>query len=36
VACVIGGGYSEDMASLVWRHSLVFRAAAEMMRHYRL
>ncbi|MBF2098374.1 MAG: histone deacetylase [Gloeomargaritaceae cyanobacterium C42_A2020_066] len=36
VACVIGGGYSEDMASLVWRHSLVFRAAAEMMRQYRL
>jgi acetoin utilization deacetylase AcuC-like enzyme len=27
VACVIGGGYAEDMNSLVYRHSLVHRAA---------
>lgn len=34
VACVIGGGYCEDMESLVYRHSLVHRAASEVFRHY--
>lgn len=27
VACVIGGGYSEDMDALIYRHSLLHRAA---------
>lgn len=36
VACVIGGGYAEDMDALVYRHSLVHRAASEVYRHYRL
>jgi acetoin utilization deacetylase AcuC-like enzyme len=27
VACVIGGGYDDNMAALVYRHSLLFRAA---------
>ncbi len=27
IACVIGGGYSEDMSALVYRHSLLHRAA---------
>ncbi|MEM6448888.1 MAG: histone deacetylase [Cyanobacteria bacterium P01_D01_bin.105] len=27
VACVIGGGYSEDMEALIYRHSLLHRAA---------
>jgi len=31
VACVIGGGYSQDIDALAWRHSLVHRAATEMM-----
>lgn len=30
VACVIGGGYAEDMKSLVYRHSLLHRAASEV------
>ena len=30
VACVIGGGYAEDMNSLVYRHSLLHRAAAKV------
>ncbi|MDX2230021.1 MAG: histone deacetylase [Leptolyngbyaceae cyanobacterium bins.349] len=30
VACVIGGGYADDLASLVYRHSLVHRAATEV------
>jgi acetoin utilization deacetylase AcuC-like enzyme len=34
VACVIGGGYADDMKSLVWRHSLVHRAASEVYRQY--
>ncbi len=29
-ACVIGGGYADDMKSLVRRHSLVHRAASEV------
>ena len=36
VACVIGGGYADDMKSLVWRHSLLHRAATEVYRQYRL
>lgn len=36
VACVIGGGYCEDMRSLVYRHSILHRAASEVYRHYRL
>lgn len=36
VACVIGGGYADDMKSLVWRHSLVHRAASEVFRQYKL
>ncbi len=36
VACVIGGGYADDMAALVYRHSLLHRAASEVYRHYRL
>jgi acetoin utilization deacetylase AcuC-like enzyme len=30
VACVIGGGYSEDLSKLVYRHSLLHRAAKEI------
>jgi acetoin utilization deacetylase AcuC-like enzyme len=30
VACVIGGGYADDMKSLVWRHSLLYRAASQV------
>ncbi|MGA1622359.1 MAG: histone deacetylase [Synechocystis sp.] len=29
VACVIGGGYADNIADLVFRHSLLHRAAAE-------
>ncbi|MBL1173854.1 histone deacetylase family protein [Pantanalinema sp. GBBB05] len=36
VACVIGGGYAEDMSALVYRHSLLHRAATEVYYHYRL
>jgi len=36
VACVIGGGYADDIKSLVWRHSLVHRAASEVYRQYGL
>ena len=36
VACVIGGGYADDLKSLVYRHSLVHRAASEVYRQYRL
>lgn len=30
VACAIGGGYSHDMTALVYRHSLLHRAAQEV------
>lgn len=30
VACVIGGGYSQDISALVYRHSLLHRAAKEV------
>lgn len=36
VACVIGGGYCEDMPALVYRHSIVHRAATDVFRQYRL
>jgi acetoin utilization deacetylase AcuC-like enzyme len=36
VACVIGGGYSKDMESLVYRHSLLHRAADQVYEQYRL
>ena len=34
VACVIGGGYADDLAALVYRHSLVHRAASEVYLRY--
>lgn len=36
VACVIGGGYSDDVKGLVYRHSLLHRAASQVYRQYRL
>jgi acetoin utilization deacetylase AcuC-like enzyme len=36
VACVIGGGYSKDLGSLVYRHSLLHRAATQVYEQYRL
>jgi acetoin utilization deacetylase AcuC-like enzyme len=36
VACVIGGGYAEDLDGLVYRHSLVHRAARDVYQKYRL
>jgi len=36
VACVIGGGYAEDLDALVYRHSLLHRAADELFREFRL
>jgi acetoin utilization deacetylase AcuC-like enzyme len=36
VACVIGGGYAEDLPALVYRHSLLHRAASDVYRQYRL
>jgi acetoin utilization deacetylase AcuC-like enzyme len=36
VACVIGGGYADDLTALVYRHSLLHRAASEVFRHFRL
>lgn len=36
VACVIGGGYADDLSSLVYRHSLLHRAASEIYQQYRL
>lgn len=32
VACVIGGGYGHDMDALIYRHSLLHRAATEVYR----
>lgn len=32
VACVIGGGYAEDLQQLVYRHSLLHRAAKDVYR----
>ncbi|MEO1348603.1 MAG: histone deacetylase [Cyanobacteria bacterium J06635_15] len=36
VACVIGGGYAEDMTALVNRHALLHRAAAAVYSKYQL
>jgi acetoin utilization deacetylase AcuC-like enzyme len=36
VACVIGGGYANDMKSLVYRHSLLHRAASNVYQQYEL
>jgi acetoin utilization deacetylase AcuC-like enzyme len=36
VACVIGGGYADDMNALVYRHSIVHRAASDVYRQFRL
>jgi acetoin utilization deacetylase AcuC-like enzyme len=36
VACVIGGGYSKDLDSLVYHHSLLHRAATQVYEQYRL
>jgi acetoin utilization deacetylase AcuC-like enzyme len=36
VACVIGGGYANDMKSLVYRHSLLHRAASNVYQQYGL
>lgn len=34
IACVIGGGYDDDMPSLVYRHSLLHRAAVTVYQQY--
>jgi acetoin utilization deacetylase AcuC-like enzyme len=34
VACVIGGGYGDDFEALVYRHSLLHRAASEVYSHF--
>lgn len=36
VACVIGGGYADDLNGLIYRHSLVHRAASQVYRQYQL
>lgn len=36
VACVIGGGYGKDMSALVYRHSLLHRAASEVFQQCKL
>ncbi|MBD1896107.1 histone deacetylase [Coleofasciculus sp. FACHB-129] len=36
VACVIGGGYADDLDSLVYRHSLLHRAATTVYHQYQL
>jgi acetoin utilization deacetylase AcuC-like enzyme len=36
IACVIGGGYGEDLSALVYRHSLLHRAASAVYQQYRL
>jgi acetoin utilization deacetylase AcuC-like enzyme len=36
VACVIGGGYADDLKALVYRHSLLHRAASDVYRQYQL
>jgi acetoin utilization deacetylase AcuC-like enzyme len=36
IACVIGGGYAEDIPSLVYRHSLLHRSASEVYHKYKL
>ncbi len=36
VASVIGGGYADDLSALVYRHSLLHRAASEVFCQFRL
>ncbi len=36
IACVIGGGYCEDFDALVYRHSLLHRAASEAYKQFHL
>lgn len=36
VACVIGGGYGENMVDLIYRHSLLHRAAVDVFTRWRL
>lgn len=36
VACAIGGGYAKDLNALVYRHSILHRAASQVYRHYHL
>ena len=36
IACVIGGGYADDLQALVYRHSLLHRAASDVYRQFRL
>ncbi|MDK3159821.1 histone deacetylase [Kamptonema cortianum] len=36
VACTIGGGYAKDLNALVYRHSILHRAASQVYRHYHL
>lgn len=36
VACVIGGGYTKDINSLVYTHSLLHRAARDVYQQYQL
>jgi acetoin utilization deacetylase AcuC-like enzyme len=36
IACVIGGGYAEDIPSLVYRHSLLHRVANKISLKYNL
>ncbi|WP_254174259.1 histone deacetylase family protein [Planktothrix pseudagardhii] len=36
VAGIIGGGYSDDLEALVYRHSLLHRAASQVYHQYRL
>jgi acetoin utilization deacetylase AcuC-like enzyme len=36
IACVIGGGYCEDFDALVYRHSLLHRAASEAYEQFQL
>ncbi|MBE9129018.1 MULTISPECIES: histone deacetylase [unclassified Coleofasciculus] len=36
VASVIGGGYSDNLNALIYRHSLLHRAASEVYHQYRL
>jgi acetoin utilization deacetylase AcuC-like enzyme len=34
VACVIGGGYADDFAALVYRHSILHRVASDIYRQW--
>jgi acetoin utilization deacetylase AcuC-like enzyme len=36
VACVIGGGYGDDFHALIYRHTLLHRAASDIYRQFRL